>query len=77
MLNHYLNFELFLKLIRLINELNTVLFDRVYLPNEKICKNMIYVKKLIKSFNMNFGKWIFNVIEFYDFLILIKSSFEF
>ena len=38
---------------------------------------MIYVKKkLTKSFKINFGLWLSNVIEFNDFLTLIKSVFE-
>ena len=39
---------------------------------------MIYVKKkLTKSFKINFGLWLFNVIEFYEFLILIKLILRF
>ena len=38
---------------------------------------MIYVKKkLKKSFKINFGLWLSNVIEFNGFLTLIKSIFE-
>ena len=41
-------------------------------------KNMIYVKKkLTQSFKINFDQWLSNVVEFYDFLILIKSISKF
>ena len=33
----------------------------------------MHEKKLVKSFKMNFGLYRFNVIEFHDFLVLIKS----
>ena len=39
---------------------------------------MIYVKKkLTKSFKINFGLGLSNIIEFHNFVVLIKSVFEF
>lgn len=39
---------------------------------------MIYVKKkLTESFIINFGLVLSNIIELYNFLVLIKSIFEF
>ena len=56
---HYLSFKLFFKKnIRLINESNALsrLNLEFIFDNEKICKNVIYVKKkLTKSFKINFG----------------------
>ena len=38
----------------------------------------IYIKKkLPQTCKINVGLWLTNVIEFYDFLILVKSVFEF
>ena len=39
---------------------------------------MIYVKKkLTESFIINFGLVLSNIIELHNFLVLIKSIFEF
>ena len=39
---------------------------------------MICIKnKLTKSFNINFGLWFSNIVDFYEFQALIKSIFEF
>ena len=78
LIDYYLSFKLFLKINRLINESNVLSFAwfGIYLSGKIFCKNKIYVNnKLTKSFKINFDIWYSNVIEFYNFLVLIKLIF--